>query len=149
TSGRFCNHSWQVKLNNLTAIMDEQQAKRVLWKNVRDLMVRDYGKINVTRLGEDAGIGGSASRIKAQRTAVGLDVIVKVANKFKVAPHQLLMPTELRDAFSDKRLLDIVRIYRDTDDEGRRTLLTAAKIAEARINAGDAGVGSSGQANDR
>lgn len=133
--------------------MDVETLKRVLWDNVKDLMVEHYKKVNVTRLGADAGIGGSASRIKAQETSVGIDVVAKVAAVFHVAPHQLLMSPRERAAFalfSNKDLREIARIYRETDDEGRRTLLTAARIAKERIkDAGNSGLGKADSAQHR
>ncbi len=129
--------------------MGEQKLKRDLWENVRALMHKHWGETNITRLGREAGIGGSASRIKAQETAVGFDVIAKVAKLFKVAPHHLLLPSDERVIFESADLLEIARIFIETDDEGRRTIATAAKIAKARIDGRTAGMGKPSKAHDR
>ncbi len=65
----------------------------VLWANVRALMVNRWGKENLTQLALAAKIGpGSATRIKEQKTSVGLDVLEKVAKAFGLQPWQLLVP---------------------------------------------------------
>lgn len=71
--------------------MGKSTTKTVLWENVLTLMERAYGSENLTRLARDTHIGpGSASRIKAQETSVGVDVLEKIAEKFEVQPWQLL-----------------------------------------------------------
>ena len=56
-------------------------------------MQKRYGKENLTRLAADAKIGpGTCSRMKAQETSVGLEVIDKVAALFDVEPWELLVP---------------------------------------------------------
>lgn len=66
--------------------------KAILWANVQALMHHHYKKENLTRLAADTGIGpGTASRIKAQNTSVGLDVLEKIAGKFNIQPWQLLV----------------------------------------------------------
>ena len=68
-------------------------AKAVLWQNVKALMDARYGKENLTRLAADAKIGpGTATRIKEQKTSVGLDVLEQIAKAFGVEPWQLLVP---------------------------------------------------------
>jgi hypothetical protein len=121
---------------------DFSKVRQALWANVEALMLKHYNEINITRLAREAKIGGSASRIKAAETSVGLDVVYKVAKAFRVAPHQLLMTKEDREeiaklradlaTLADESILRITRIYRQTDDEGRRVIDTAAQIAEAR-----------------
>lgn len=55
-------------------------------------MHHHYKKENLTRLAADTGIGpGTASRIKAQNTSVGIDVLEKIAVKFHLQPWQLLV----------------------------------------------------------
>lgn len=67
--------------------------KAVLWQNVKALMVARYGKENLTRLATECRIGpGTATRIKEQRTSVGLDVLEQIAGTFHVEPWQLLVP---------------------------------------------------------
>lgn len=68
-------------------------SKAVLWQNVATLMKARYGKENLTKLAQDAKIGpGTASRIKAQETSVGLDVVESIAAVFKMEAWQLLVP---------------------------------------------------------
>lgn len=65
----------------------------ILWKNVLALMHKVYKRENLTRLARETGIGNAtASRIKARKTAVRIDSLVKVAAKFDVEPWQLLSP---------------------------------------------------------
>ncbi len=67
--------------------------KEVLRDNVVALMEHRYGKTNLNRLGREAKIGpGSATRIKEAKTSIGLDVLEKVAEHFKVQPWELLLP---------------------------------------------------------
>ena len=71
----------------------EDVYKTVLWKNVLALMIYHWGGENLPRLSREAKIGpGTASRIKASETSVGLDVLQKVADAFHVQPWQLLVP---------------------------------------------------------
>lgn len=112
-------------------------------------MIKHWDEENVTRLGREARIGGSASRVKAQKTAVGLDVLAKIGKLFRVAPHHLVMPPEERAIIDNPFILEIARVYLETDDEGKRTITTAAQIAKARIDGRAAGVGKPSKANDR
>lgn len=67
--------------------------KDLLWQNVLELMKHHYGKENLNRLARDTGVGpGSASRIKARNTSVGLEVLDKIAAHFKLEPWHLLLP---------------------------------------------------------
>lgn len=108
-------------------------------------MLKRYGKVNITRLGADAKIGGSASRIKARDTSIGLSVLEKVAKTFGVDPYKLLIPDkDLRQSLlnNDKDLRRIARIYAQTDTVGQQTIDTALRIAEERgRNAGASRVG--------
>ena len=57
-------------------------------------MTKRYGRENLTRLASDVKIGpGTCSRLKAQETSVGLEVIDKLATFFDVYPWELLVPT--------------------------------------------------------
>lgn len=68
-------------------------SKNVLWQNVLALMVREFGKENVTKFAAWAKIGvGSVLRIREQETSVGLDILEKIAKKSGVKPWQLLVP---------------------------------------------------------
>lgn len=72
---------------------DHIDSKAVLWASVLALMVKNYGRENLNRLAREAKIGpGTASRLKAQETSVGLDTIDKLAAYFNVEAWQLLVP---------------------------------------------------------
>jgi len=106
-----------------------------LWEAVSELMTARYGEVNVTRLAREAKIGGTASRLKAKGTSVGLGILEKVAKSFDVDPYTLLVEDkDLRQFLrsSDKDLRRMARIYAQTDDSGRQTINTAIQIAEQR-----------------
>jgi len=68
-------------------------AKQVLWTNISALMLREFGKENLTALAKKAKIGpGTATRIKEQSTSVGLEVLEQIARAFGVQPWHLLLP---------------------------------------------------------
>lgn len=74
--------------------MGKTRSKVLLWENTLALMKKHYGGENLSKLARDTAIGpGSTSRIKGQETSVGVDVIEKIAGKFKVEPWQLLAPS--------------------------------------------------------
>jgi hypothetical protein len=99
--------------------------KRVLWENVRTLMVMQWGEEHIQRLVREAKIGpATATRIKEGRTSVGIDIVERIARVFKVEPWQLLAA-----GLGDEKFLDILRVWRDTDARGKRMLLSAAKGA--------------------
>lgn len=71
--------------------MPKSASKAILWANVQTLMTERYGGENLSRFARETGVGpGTATRIKVQETAVGLDVIEKIAAVFGVEPWQLL-----------------------------------------------------------
>lgn len=71
----------------------EIDSNAVLWANLQALMVKHYGKVNLSRLAEDCGFAQStATRIKQQQTATGLDKVDLIAHKFNLAAWQLLVP---------------------------------------------------------
>jgi transcriptional regulator with XRE-family HTH domain len=73
--------------------MSDTNTRKQLWENVSALMRRRYGGENLTRLAKEAKVGpGSATRLKEQRTSVGIDILDKLARLFKVEPWQLLAP---------------------------------------------------------
>lgn len=73
--------------------MEKITTKALLWENVLALMQAKYGGENLSRLARETGMGpGSASRIKAQETSVGVEVLEKIAEVFGVEPWQLLVP---------------------------------------------------------
>lgn len=68
-------------------------SKHVLWESVRALMQKHYGGENLTRLSKDCTFGpGTAARIKARETSVGLDIVDRIARKFQVSAWELLVP---------------------------------------------------------
>lgn len=73
--------------------MTSTDSKTVLWKNVQELMKKHYGEENQTRLAKDVGFGaGTAIRLKAGKTSVGVDIIDRLAQFFGLEPWQLLVP---------------------------------------------------------
>ena len=91
--------------------MTKIDSKAVLWRNVLALMVKKYGKENLTRFATEAGIGpGTATRMKDQATSVGVDVLEKSADVFGVEPWQLLLP-EGQPKTTNKDLNGIESIY--------------------------------------
>ena len=60
--------------------------KLILWSNVSALMIDRYGKINMQRLAQAAGVGiASIQRMRDENTS-------KVAGAFDLLPWQLLFP---------------------------------------------------------
>lgn len=70
----------------------------ILWKNVSALMKQKYGEDNLYRTSKDSALTkypislGSLQRIKKGETAVGLDVLDKIAHFFEMQTWQLLIP---------------------------------------------------------
>lgn len=68
-------------------------SKKILWENVRALMIVKYGEENPWKTAQDAKIGSATmTRIKEQMTSTGLETLEKLATLFKVEPWQLLAP---------------------------------------------------------
>ena len=67
------------------------EIKQILWENTRNLMINRYGEENLNKTAvESLKAGhkisiGSLARIKAQETAVGLDVLERLARFFNVS----------------------------------------------------------------
>ena len=73
--------------------MSEIDCRQVLWANVSALMRQHWQAENLNRLAREAKVGpATAQRIKGQQTAVGIDVIQKVAACFQLEAWQLLVP---------------------------------------------------------
>jgi hypothetical protein len=87
-----------------------------LWENVSALMLWYFGKEELGRFASEVGIGAaSMTRIKRQDTAVGVDVIEKIATRFRLQPWQLLashLGAELH-MVEDKRLVAIPTFHPD------------------------------------
>jgi transcriptional regulator with XRE-family HTH domain len=65
-----------------------------LWKNIEALMKRRYGKVSLSLFSADCGFAQStATRIKQQKTAVGLDKLDMIAREFGISTWQLLVPS--------------------------------------------------------
>lgn len=77
--------------------MNTLNTKEILWENIQALIVDRYGKENLSMTSKDAKAKGiiislgSLARIKAQETAVGLDVIDNIAKFFELQAWQLLI----------------------------------------------------------
>jgi hypothetical protein len=131
-SGMAVNRNRNAPAYRLSAM--RENVKKVLWENVRTLMLDAWGVENLNRLAREAHFGpATASRIKEQKTSVGVDVVEKVARLFKLPPAALLLP------HAEKDLLTIAKAYR-VAPEGREYLLyTARAIIEKHGNeAGEA-----------
>jgi transcriptional regulator with XRE-family HTH domain len=64
-----------------------------LWQNLEALMLYRYGSVNLSKLAVDCGFSQStATRIKQQGTAVGIDRLEMIARAFGLATWQLLVP---------------------------------------------------------
>lgn len=73
--------------------METIDSRKVLWENVAALMSHHWRGENLTRLAREAGIGpGSATRLKEQKTSVGLELVDKLARVFGLEVWQLLVP---------------------------------------------------------
>lgn len=69
-------------------------SKKALWCSVSALMLKHYGKENLTRLAADCKFGpGTSTRLKEGATSVGLDIVDKIAKHFHVQAWELLVPT--------------------------------------------------------
>jgi transcriptional regulator with XRE-family HTH domain len=72
---------------------DHIDSRAVLWASVRALMVKEFGKENLSRFSARTGVPlGSLSRIKEQETSVGLEMIDRIAAAFGLYGWQLLVP---------------------------------------------------------
>lgn len=75
-------------------LMTPVDTKPILWQNVAALMRHHWGGENLSRLSREARVGpGTVSRIKEQRTSVGLDVLEAVAGVFELQAWHLLTPS--------------------------------------------------------
>lgn len=73
--------------------MPDPNTKEILWQNIVRLMFDKWQAENLTQFRIFTGIGSNTvSEMKAQTRSVGIDVLEKIAQKFKLKPYQLLMP---------------------------------------------------------
>lgn len=92
--------------------MTEIETRRVLWENISALMRDRWGGENLTRLAREAKIGpATASRLKAQQTSVGVDIIDRIADLFGHSTWQLLVPG--LDPQSPPVLMPVTQAERD------------------------------------
>jgi hypothetical protein len=92
--------------------MDGIDGKKVLWDNISALMEHHWQGENLTRLAREADIGpGTATRIKKQKTSVGIDVVERLSRLFGLEPWQLLVPGF--DAFNPPVLMPMSQRERD------------------------------------
>jgi hypothetical protein len=74
-------------------LAQEINSNAALWQNIQALMVKHYGKENLSRLAIECGFAQSTvTRIKQQQTATGLDKVDQIAQRFNLAAWQLLVP---------------------------------------------------------
>jgi hypothetical protein len=73
--------------------MPESDARKILWTNVQALMDWRYGGESQGRFIKDTGCGnGTITRIKQQRTSVGIETLQKIARAYGLEPWHLLVP---------------------------------------------------------
>lgn len=109
--------------------VSDNYIKRWLWANVAKFMTLRWGKENLTRLAREGRMGpGSAQRIKACETSVGIDIVAQAAKALDVAPHQLLVDP------ADEAGGRLLVAWHDTDETGRTMLATALEAAEHRAD---------------
>lgn len=69
-------------------------SKALLWSAVEKWSVFKYGKINLSRLAVDSGIGlGTAARLKDLDVTVGIDKVQAIASSFGVSLWAFLDPS--------------------------------------------------------
>lgn len=74
------------------------KTNEILWQNVLSLMKQKYGSENLYRTAKDSALTewpvslGSLQRIKKGDTAIGLNVLDKIAHFFDMQTWQLLIP---------------------------------------------------------
>lgn len=106
--------------------MGETDSRAVLWANILALMEHHWGRENLTRLAAGAGIGpGSATRLKQQKTSVGVELLDKIAALFHVHAWQLLVPG------LDPKNLPALLPVSETERAFYERLLDAAKALKA------------------
>lgn len=81
------NDAWRLDLAH------EINSAAALWQNLEALMKHRYGSTNLSKLAADCGFSQStATRIKQQGTAIGLDRLEMIAHAFGLSTWQLLVP---------------------------------------------------------
>jgi hypothetical protein len=117
--------------------VEAHNLKKIIWENVRALMVERWGRENLLRLAREAKIGeASVNRIKEARTSVGVDILEAIAKVLRVAPHILLVPPREKETaklISDDSFKLVSKAYTETDDRGREILIANAQILLNRL----------------
>jgi len=107
--------------------VEEIDPRQVLWANVHALMNHHWKGENLSRLSRDARIGpGTCTRMKEQRTSVGIEIVGAVGRVFGLEAWQLLVPgldpksppvlilsESERDFY--RRVLNATRDFKDAD----------------------------------
>lgn len=100
--------------------------KATLWQNVSALMREHYGKENLTRLAKDCCLGpATITRIKEQKTSVGLEVIEQIAARFHIDPWQLMVPG------MDPKSPPVLQPINDRERKLYESIMSAAKLIAA------------------
>ena len=70
-----------------------EDSRKPLWINLTALMQIHWGGENLNRLARECGVSpATATRIKKQQTSVGLEILDRLAESFRVSAHQLIDP---------------------------------------------------------
>lgn len=126
-----------------SADMAQDDSKAFLWAAVQALMNKHFGDENLNRLARVAKFGpGTASRLKAQATSVGLDTLDKLAQAFSVEPWQLLVPGFDPDAppggaQPSPMARDIAQMLDAIEDDGRRQRAYALVVQVLQFGGAD------------
>lgn len=103
-----------VALREYPTAMPGDVAKAVVIANVELLMNQKYGKRNVTAFGRDTGIStGGTQRVLDPTTSVGVDLLSKIADYFKIEIWQLLAPNLGQAMLLSPAELDAVKKIRE------------------------------------
>lgn len=141
------NNSWATLANTFTQeqSMPAAESKANLWASVQALMRKRFGEENLNRLAREVKVGpATASRLKAQETSVGLDLVDKIARSFGVEPWQLLVPGFDPDAppvapGASPMAQDIAQMLDAIDDDAHRRRAYALVVQTLQFGAPAAG----------
>lgn len=110
--------------------------KELLRENLTKLMIHRLGKVNMLRTAHLCGVGlGSIQRAMEANTAVGLEVIEKLAVGLGVEPWQMIAPGLDPATASQQRAVNLsplaIDLAEHLDDLARQPLLHARAAAMA------------------
>lgn len=104
--------------------MGAKNSKTVLWDNVLALMLQHVGKENLSWLARELRTSATQiARLKDQETSVGVDMLDRIAARFRLETWQLLAPelgktaTSSAESEQEKRLLLSYRKLLQSDRE--------------------------------